>query len=414
MFGPTKRDGPADRPWEYHMLDAVAKDSWRLVQLVAGEHQQEIKWEERVSDTYGRADDETQVYYLLRSFGLKWQVGDTLLDTAKLNGKTQAAHAIERLQQQQEQQQQQQQLQNPLPCQIIETGRRICNIETVRVALVQSPSDIGAVARNLAGLKKHIQSAAQQGAKVIVLPETSVTGYLSQDLQTNWGVDGRPQSFPKSIDPCEFAETRIGNSVLRMAALARELRVYVTVPYLEKEHDRTPNGLQITRFYNSVALVGPESTKDNPALAHYRKNCPWPHPEKSWASPGAGVQESTYDTPYGKVGLAVCFDIHSILAKYDGHNLWALLYPIAWVGDTDRWFASELPDRLQHVNCPHYILGANWATTAPQTWEGAGGSTAYGPGGTVLAHAMEPRFRGCATTVIVDIPTQHSWHVWGL
>ena len=36
-----------------------------------------------------------------------------------------------------------------------------------------------------------------------------------------------------------------------------------------------------------------------------------------------------YDTEYGKVGLAICFDIHEMPEKYKPHDIWALLYPIA-------------------------------------------------------------------------------------
>jgi len=308
--------------------------------------------------------------------------GDALLETALLNDRNRAAFAISSAQQ-------------GMPAQV----QSIAVKSTVQVALVQSASEIGAVQANLARLECHIRNAAGRGAKIVVLPETSVTGYLSQDLQTNWGLKGRPQSFPRALDPTKYAETREGCSVRQMASLARELGIYITVPYLERDGDR---------FYNSITLVGPESQPESPALAHYQKNCPWPHPEKSWASPGEGVGNSTFDTPYGRVGLAICFDIQSILIKYTESGLWALLYPIAWVGNTDEWFAGELPDRLGRVNCPHYILGANWATVCPQSWLGAGGSSAYGPGGRLLAHATEPSFRGCEEVVLFTIPTQRA------
>jgi len=316
---------------------------------------------------------------MLASFGLKWHVGDRFFETAVLNEKQRAAAAISAAQ----------------GC--IAPPLQPPDADTVQVALVQCGSEMGAVAANLKRLERHIRTASKRGAKIVVLPETAVTGYLSQDLQTNWGLPGRPQSYPMTMDPNLHAETRDGASVTRMAQLARELDLYITVPYLEVDGPC---------FYNSIALVGPESPSERPVLAHYRKNCPWPHPEKSWASPGSGVAESTYDTPYGIIGLAVCFDIHSILAKYAESGLWALLYPIAWVGNTQEWFGKELPQRLKKVNCPHYILGANWATIAPQSWQGAGCSSVYGPRGELLAQATETRFRGCEDVVVLRIPTQ--------
>jgi len=128
-----------------------------------------------------------------------------------------------------------------------------------------------------------------------------------------------------------------------------------------------------------VCLVSPEGKM----VAHYRKNTPWPHPEKSWAS--AGTEVACCDTPYGRVGLAICFDIHSILEKYEPHNLWALLYPIAWV-DTyplARWFHNYLPSqRLKKF--PHHVVGCNWSVDKNEDWLGYGFSTIYMRGGTVV------------------------------
>eukprot|EP00930_Biecheleria_cincta_P069882 TRINITY_DN5755_c1_g1_i1.p1 TRINITY_DN5755_c1_g1~~TRINITY_DN5755_c1_g1_i1.p1 ORF type:complete len:425 (-),score=49.22 TRINITY_DN5755_c1_g1_i1:32-1306(-) len=375
----TRSAGPLGRRWEYYLLDAVAKDSSHLVRLAVDLYGAEINWAARIAETYGTRD-ENAIHYLVSSFGLEWKLGDTLFETAVLNDKHRAASAIASMQS------------------LVPASPEItADTDTVQIALVQCPSEIGQVAKNLRRLTKHIRRAAEQGAKIVVLPETSVTGYLSQDLQTNWGLEGRPQSYPQSLDPAPYAETKYGDSVKAMAALATQLGIFITVPYIEKDGPF---------FFNSISLVGPSSTSESPVLAHYRKNCPWPHPEKSWATPGEGIEDSIYDTPYGRVGLAICFDIHSILAKYASRDLWALLYPIAWVGRTDAWFACELPDRLGKVNCPHYILGANWATFAPASWQGAGGSSVYAPGGRLLAHATESRFRGCEDLVLVEIPTQ--------
>jgi predicted amidohydrolase len=168
------------------------------------------------------------------------------------------------------------------------------------------------------------QVTAAAGAKILVLPETAVTGYLSDDLKTNWSIDGRPlnTAFPRSKElTAEYAEPANGASVRHFAQLAVELGCYITVPFIEVDQ-----GV----FYNAVSLVGPSS---GAALAHYRKNCPWPYPEKSWATPGEGVDGAIFDTEYGRVGMAICFDIHTILRKYRDSGLWALLYPVAWVRD---------------------------------------------------------------------------------
>ena len=265
----------------------------------------------------------------------------------------------------------------------------------VKVALVQSPSVLGDVQTNVSRLERQCRLAAAGGAKIIILPETSVTGYLGEDLKTNWHLPGRPlgHQYTSTIDPRPYAEEMDGPSVAHFSALAAELGCYITVPFIEID-------AATQCLYNALSLVSPAG---GAAVAHYRKNCPWPDPERSWATPANDVNGACHDTPYGRVGLAICFDIHTILAKYAEHDLWALLYPIAWVGDTDLWFRKLLPHKLHGVNCPHYILGANWATRAPPAWDGAGSSIVYGPRGEVLAAAPSGWQEHL---VLTEIPTQ--------
>ena len=156
----------------------------------------------------------------------------------------------------------------------------------------------------------------------------------------------------------------------------------------EEEDDEPAEGALVrteTVYFNSVALVGPENATK--ALGNYRKMSPWPTPESSWAC--KGTEPVFVDTRYGRVGLAICFDIHSCLAKYARHRLWALLYPIAWVGEPMEWYRQQLPSLLRQCECPHYVIGCNWSTDAPQKWPGQGFSTHYGPRGEVLASTAD-------------------------
>ena len=250
---------------------------------------------------------------------------------------------------------------------------------TVKVAAVQCSSDLGDVAGNRAKLTKLVEEAAKNGAKIIVLPEAAITGYLSQDLKTNWRLASLPieKSFTGK-DPAPFAETVPGPSTDHFAALAKRLAVYITVPLVEV--DKADK--QHTRYFNTVCLAAPSGE----IVARYRKLTPWPFPEKSWATPGdRGV--ATYQTEYGLVGLAICFDIHTILEKYQPHHIWALLYPIAWVDEEHPadWFWHRLPQRIKPFN--HYVIGANWSVDQKQAWRGYGFSTIYAPTGEILATA---------------------------
>jgi predicted amidohydrolase len=255
---------------------------------------------------------------------------------------------------------------------------------TVKVAAVQCSSDLGDVAANRKKLSALVEEAAGNGAKIIVLPEAAITGYLSQDLRTNWQLPGWPIAAPfQGKDPHGFAETVPGPSTQHFAALAKRLGAYVTVPLVEIESAPDGRGpAKEPHFYNTVCLVSPTGE----LVAHYRKLTPWPHPEQSWATPGdRDVQ--TYDTEYGRVGLAICFDIHTILEKYQPKQIWALLYPVAWVDEEHpaEWFFHRLPARVAPFK--HYVIGANWSVDRRQDWRGYGFSEIIGPDGNIVAAA---------------------------
>src|SRR5439155_3421181 len=61
---------------------------------------------------------------------------------------------------------------------------------SVKVACVQFSSDLGDVGGNGKKLAALVEEAAGHGAKIIVLPEAAISGYLSQDLRTNWHGSG--------------------------------------------------------------------------------------------------------------------------------------------------------------------------------------------------------------------------------
>jgi predicted amidohydrolase len=254
---------------------------------------------------------------------------------------------------------------------------------------------LGDVIGNTKKLSALVKEAARAGAKIVVLPETSITGYLSQDLKTNWHVEGMPiEKRFKSQDPKDFAEVVPGPVTKQFCALAKELDIYLTIPLLEVDFSK---GKDKPRYFNTVCLANPKGE----LVAHYRKMTPWPYPEKSWATPGdRGVQ--TYDTEYGRVGLGICFDIHTILEKYEPHHIWCLLYPIAWVDEEHpaEWMFHRLPARVKPFK--HHLVGANWSVDKKQNWRGYGFSVIISNEGKVVASAK--RLYG-SEIVYADLPT---------
>jgi predicted amidohydrolase len=253
---------------------------------------------------------------------------------------------------------------------------------TVKVAAVQCSSELGDVAANTKKLTKLVMQAAAGGAKIVVLPEAAITGYLSQDGKTDWHVAGRPLDKQYvGMDPAGFAEQVPGPSTKHFCKLAGELGIYLTIPLVEVDFTEGP---QNPRYFNTVCLADPRGQ----LVLHYRKLNPWPQAEKSWATAGdRGLQ--TYDTEYGRIGIAVCFDIHTILEDYENRKPWAILFPTAWADSQypAEWFLEKLPARVKRFN--HHLIAANWGVESRPTWRGFGFSSIISREGKVLASATK-------------------------
>lgn len=250
--------------------------------------------------------------------------------------------------------------------------------QEVMVACIQYAPVFAQPTTNRDALSLLVREAAGHGAKIIVLPEAALHGYMSEDHSINWHVAGRPLDPQfEGRDPATVAETIPGPSSDHFCTLARELKVYVTVPLIEKSGTG-----EDTCYFNTVFLVSPSGK----IVAHYRKINPYPPAEDSWATKGdRGLQ--SYDTEYGRVGLAICYDIHSILKDYDNEKIWTLLFSTAWdwgYHPAD-WFWHEMPEKASEHHM--HILVANWSADKEQKWRGYGFSEVIRADGQVLACA---------------------------
>src|SRR5262245_46691335 len=127
---------------------------------------------------------------------------------------------------------------------------------TIKVAAIQCSSDLGSVDANRQKLAGLVRQAAAKGAKIVVLPETAITGYVSQDLRVNWHLPGRPiEPAFRGRDPLPFAETVPGASTEQFCALAKELKIYLTIPLVERVGDLPP-ALSLGKDEPPVALGG--------------------------------------------------------------------------------------------------------------------------------------------------------------
>ncbi|MCX9157643.1 carbon-nitrogen hydrolase family protein [Niveibacterium sp. 24ML] len=247
-----------------------------------------------------------------------------------------------------------------------------------RVAAVQMVSgpDVG---ENLREAERLIAEAAAGGAQLVVLPE--YFALISPDEQAKFAVceaegDGPMQRF--------------------LADTARRYKVWLvggTIPLRAQSHDKVRNavlvfddaGQRVAR-YDKLHLFG--FRKGNEAYDESR-------------TIEAGAEIVTFDAPFGRVGLAVCYDLRFPELFRAMGDLALIVLPAAFTETTGRahW---EVLLRARAVENLCYVLASAQGGEHPggrRTW---GESMLIDPWGAVLQHL--PRGAG---VVIGEIDPEH-------
>lgn len=144
------------------------------------------------------------------------------------------------------------------------------------LAVAQMASKTGDYETNLAKMDSFAAKAAGEGARLLLLPELCASGYR---------VD---EDFPR------LAQGLDGDVVKELVHIAksRKLWLYTSIPESRGEGEKP---------YNTAVLVNGEGL-----VSHYRKVHLWGMETRYFAAGDAFVQA---DTPLGKAGLLVCFDL---------------------------------------------------------------------------------------------------------
>jgi predicted amidohydrolase len=149
--------------------------------------------------------------------------------------------------------------------------------QTQVVAAVQFEPKLGRVQENLAVAQELVFEAAGKGAKLIVLPEMCIGGYVLRS----------------PAEALEVAQTRDGYQTCAFEGITRRFGCYVVFGYAE---------LCEGKLYNSAAIVGPGGLVGN-AQKHnlYGSDQLWAQPSEA---PGPCVI-----TPAGRLGVLICKDV---------------------------------------------------------------------------------------------------------
>ena len=240
---------------------------------------------------------------------------------------------------------------------------------SLKIALIHYAVKHKDPAENLKALLELNRSAAQQGARLILNTELAVSGY----------------SFSSRRDIASYTETDQGKTMAAMAALAREQKVYIGITFPEQD--------PLTQsYYNSAFVLDPGGK----TICRYRKI----YGERRWARPGSPYQEGIFNTPWGRMGIAICADsyfglIPRTLALKGVDLLWvpANWPPTGGLNPLEVWQARALENGIYLAACNR--TGKDLTMDCTRTVS------------AVLAPTGRPLFSGSSETskvFMVDIP----------
>lgn len=147
----------------------------------------------------------------------------------------------------------------------------------MRVAVAQIEPKLGERERNLEACIGRLEEAAAAGAKLLVLPECAIPGYM----------------FDNAEEALPLAEEIPGPSTEALERECRRLDAYVVCGLLERDGD----GLR-----NAAVLVGPGGL-----IGAYRKtHLPFLGVDR-FAVPGDEL--TVFETPLGRIGVEICYDL---------------------------------------------------------------------------------------------------------
>lgn len=149
-------------------------------------------------------------------------------------------------------------------------------IESV-VAAVQFEPKILDVQKNLAVAKQLTFEAAGKGAKLIVLPELCLSGYVLRSKQ----------------EAASVCQERDGYQTEAFLPLAKKFNCHIVFGYVE---------LSEGKLYNSAAIIGPSGLVGNS-----QKHNHWGS-DALWATPAESMLP-VISTPIGRLGALVCRDV---------------------------------------------------------------------------------------------------------
>lgn len=251
------------------------------------------------------------------------------------------------------------------------------------VAAAQLTPEFHALDAALSKAEKAVTEAAQQGAKLIVFPETWLQGYpywASISVR-----DERFNEFRRSLDRC--AVTRDGAAIKSLQRLASKAECAIVMGFHERDHGT---------LYNSAAYI---SAKGELQAVH-RKLIPTTTERLVWGR-GDGSDLAPVELGRWRLGGLICFEHQMAAARLALGNLNVSIHTALWPGHA---FIDGVIDastrQLAHENGCFVIvarepmsadrLGKSMPDVSDDLgrWDTHGGSAVIGPMGQYIAEPV--------------------------
>lgn len=200
----------------------------------------------------------------------------------------------------------------------------------VRVAVVQAgsvPFDAGACVDKATRL---IAEAGAEGARVVVFPEAFITGY-PKGMNYGMVVGERDAAGREEFRRYLAAAIEVpGAETRRLGKAAAEQRCYLVIGVIEREGGTC---------YCTALYFGPDGT----LLGRHRKLMPTALERTIWGN-GDGSTLTAVDSPYGRIGAAICWENYMPLLRMALYAKQVALYCVPTVDCRDTWAGS-----MQHI-----------------------------------------------------------------
>ncbi len=257
--------------------------------------------------------------------------------------------------------------------------------ETVRVACVQAEPVILDRERTVDKLATLTAEAKQNGAGLVVFPETFIPAYPSSawaKALAGWADPRAKGAF--AMLARESVEVP-GPAADRLGEIARDNDVWLVTGVNERDPEN-PGTL-----YNALLYHGP----DGKLAIHHRKLVPTNHERLIWGQGDGGGLRAT-QTSIGRIGGLICWENYMPLARFSLYESGVEIYIASTADDGDLWQATLVhiarESRAFVVAPSHFQRAGSYPDDFPLKDElagmdilGRGGSAILAPDGSYLA-----------------------------